>query len=103
MLFLQDGPFGLVALSLGAAQAFLALSLTRKLDLRLQRERRALEYWSPLLATEVSATVGVNRIQAALTTISNSARVLFPSLLLLLGTYRVLDGRLTLGSMFALI
>ena len=130
ILFLQDVPFGLVALSLGAAQACLALSLTRKLDIRLQRElaaravsydylaqafagiatlkatggeRRALEYWSPLLATEVSATVGVNRIQAALTTISNSARVLFPSLLLLLGTYRVLDGRLTLGSMFALI
>ena len=130
ILFLEDAAFGLAALSLGAAQAGLTLSLTRKLDLRLQQElaaratsydylaqafagiatlkatggeRRALEHWSPLLASEVAASVGVNRLQAAMTTISNSTRVLFPLLLLLLGTYRVLDGGLTLGSMFALI
>ncbi|MDQ3822827.1 MAG: peptidase domain-containing ABC transporter [Actinomycetota bacterium] len=129
-LFWHDVPFALTVLALGGLHAALALALTRRLNLRLQQElsaraesydylaqafagvatlkatggeKRALEHWSPLLAAEVSAAVGVNRLQAAMTTFAASARLLFPLLLLFVGAYRVLEGDLTLGTMFALI
>lgn len=130
ILLLQDTGFALAVLALGGIHALIVLGITQRLNLRLQYElsaraesydylaqafagiatlkasggeRRALDYWSPLLAKEVSAAVAVNRLQAAITTVSTAARLVFPLVLLLVGAYRVLDGQVSLGVMFALI
>jgi ATP-binding cassette, subfamily B, bacterial len=130
ILLLYDVAFAVLVLALGAVQVLIAVAMTRRLNLRLRAEltaratsydylaqaiagidtlkasggeTRALGYWSPLLAEEVSATVAVNRVQSAITTLSTSTRLLFPLMLLLLGAHRVLAEELSLGVALALI
>lgn len=130
ILLTQDPSFALIVVVLGAAQALTALMITPRLNLRYQRElsaraesydyvaqafsgittlkasggeERALANWAPMLAREISATADVDRLHAVMATVSSSVRLLSPLTLLLLGTYQVLNGALTLGVMFALI
>jgi ATP-binding cassette, subfamily B, bacterial len=130
LLVLVDPAFAAIVVLLALIHSASVAVLTRKLRARLQQElfaraeshdflaqafsgiaalkasggeRRALDYWTPLMAKEVSATVAVNRLQATAATASAAFRLMSALVLLVLGTHRVVAGDETLGVMFALI
>jgi ATP-binding cassette, subfamily B, bacterial len=130
ILYMFDARLAFVVAALGLLHATIAFLLTRQLNQRLQRElyaraesydflaqtfsgiaslkasgseRRMLERWTPLLAREVAAATNASRMQAGIATLNATTSLLFPLLLLVLGTYLVLARAITLGEMFALI
>ncbi len=130
VLLTQAPLFGLLALGVGSLQAALLLGTSRRLrdltqrDLAAQsasqgylvevlggvaalkasgREGQALEHWSSLFTNELNASLRRGHFSAALDTFLTTLRTLSPLILLWVGTIRVLNGSMSLGTMLALM
>lgn len=130
ILLAQDPSFALIVIAFAALEAFTFLGMMKRLNLLHRRElaakastqnlvvqalsgigslkasgweERTLKLWSGLYDTEIEQTVGVNRVQATITTFSTGLRLLVPLTLLLYGAYQVMSGALSLGTMFAFV
>jgi ATP-binding cassette subfamily B protein len=66
-------------------------------------EHQAMDHWSGLFAKELNTSLTRDHLAAVIDTAITTLRTLSPLLLLWLGTLRVLEGRMTLGTMLALI
>jgi ABC-type bacteriocin/lantibiotic exporter with double-glycine peptidase domain len=66
-------------------------------------EHQAMDHWSSLFAKELNTSLIRDHLAAVIDTAVTTLRTLSPLLLLWLGTLRVLEGRMTLGTMLALI
>jgi ABC-type bacteriocin/lantibiotic exporter with double-glycine peptidase domain len=66
-------------------------------------EDHALEHWSSLFSTELNAALRRGQLSVVVDSITTMLRVLSPLLLLWVGTFEVLHGRMSLGTMLALI
>lgn len=65
-------------------------------------EPRAVEHWTKLFVREVNVGVARGRLEAVVDAALSTLRLGSPLLVLLLGGFQVLDGRLSLGTMLAL-
>ncbi|SET89081.1 peptidase domain-containing ABC transporter [Nonomuraea wenchangensis] len=65
-------------------------------------ERRAVERWSAMFTSQMNADLRLGLTRGLLDSVLSAIRILAPALLLLVGTVRVLDGGLSLGTMLAL-
>jgi ATP-binding cassette, subfamily B, bacterial len=122
--------FGLLAFGVGLLQAAILLGTLRRLrgltqrDLAAQSasqsylvealsgvaalkasgsEDQALEHWSSLFANELNASLRRGHFSAAVDTALTMLRTLSPLLLLWVGTLKVLNGAMSLGTMLALM
>lgn len=66
-------------------------------------EDQALDHWSGLFASELNASLRRGHLSAILDTAMTTLRTLAPLLLLWVGTFQVLHGTVSLGTMLALI
>jgi ABC-type bacteriocin/lantibiotic exporter with double-glycine peptidase domain len=66
-------------------------------------EDHALEHWSSLFSTELNAALRRGQLSVVVDSITTMLRALSPLLLLWVGTFEVLHGRMSLGTMLALI
>jgi ATP-binding cassette, subfamily B, bacterial len=64
-------------------------------------EHRAAAHWSGLFRRQVSIDLDRGRLTAAVDSVMSTLNVGSPLLVLLLGTLQVVDGRISLGTMFA--
>jgi ATP-binding cassette subfamily B protein len=129
ILLAVDPLFAAVAVALAAAQTAVVIASRRRVEEALQRdlatkaaeqgylvesiagiavlkaagaEEQALDRWSSLFYAQLNATTDRGRIAAVTDTLMSGLRTLSPFLLLWLGTWRVLDGAMTIGTMLAL-
>jgi ABC-type bacteriocin/lantibiotic exporter with double-glycine peptidase domain len=65
-------------------------------------ESRGVEHWSNLFVNEVNVSLARGRLNAFVESLMNALRIGSPIAILAFGTFQVLDGSLTLGTMFAL-
>jgi ABC-type bacteriocin/lantibiotic exporter with double-glycine peptidase domain len=130
LLLAQAPLFGLLAFGVGSMQAALLLGASRRQrhltqnDLAAQSasqsylvevlggvavlktsgsESQALEHWSSLFANELNASLRRGHFSAILETGLTTLRTLSSLLVLWVGTMRVLDGSMSLGTMLALV
>ena len=130
ILLVQAPWFGAVALGAGALQLALLLGTSRRRrdltqrDLAAQSasqsylvealsgvaalkasgtEDHAFEHWSSLFAAELNASLRRGHLSAILDTALATVHTLSPLLLLWVGTFQVLNGAMSLGTMLALI
>ena len=129
LIFAQSLPMGLVVLLLAALQISIPL-VTHKRVQRLMAEtlqaqarsqgylaqlvagietlkamgaeRRAVAHWSNLFVDEINATVARGRLSTLIETLTTALRVAAPVVVLVIGTLGVLNGDLSIGTMFAL-
>jgi len=129
ILLVWDPAFGALALGLGAVQAVVMFGTAGRL-LRLSQEylaaeaysqsyliealkgiatlkasggeQRAVDHWSGLFHKELSIAMRRGRLDATIDTALTGLRFLSPLVLLWVGAYQVLDGRVSLGTMLAL-
>jgi ABC-type bacteriocin/lantibiotic exporter with double-glycine peptidase domain len=64
-------------------------------------ERRALDHWSDLYVDELNVNLERGRLEALTGALGGSLRMAAPIVVLLFGTWRVLDGELSMGGMLA--
>ncbi len=129
VLFIVSPPLGLLVLALGGLRlALFAITRRRHRDLmsaalsaqarsrgfQVQMlggietlkaagaEKRAVEQWSDLFVEELNVTVSQGRLRAFYDTLLDLLATGSPLAVLLFGTYQVLTGQLSLGSMLAL-
>jgi ABC-type bacteriocin/lantibiotic exporter with double-glycine peptidase domain len=120
--------FGALALGLGALEVGLVLGSSRLLFPLTQRElvaeavsesylvealtgiatlkasgteHRALEHWANLFSRHLNVALQRGQVVAVIESLTSMLHVLAPLLLLWMGTWRVLDGSLSLGTMLA--
>jgi ABC-type bacteriocin/lantibiotic exporter with double-glycine peptidase domain len=87
-----------------ASQSYLVEALSGMAALKASgSEDYALEHWSNLFAGELNAALRHGHLSAGLDTAMTMLRNLSPLLLLWLGTFQVLHGHMSLGTMLALI
>ncbi|HVF56053.1 MAG TPA: peptidase domain-containing ABC transporter [Pyrinomonadaceae bacterium] len=119
---------GVLALALGACQGLVVLATRRRMTHLAQRELatkaaeqgylvesmngismlkasgtedRAFDRWSDLFFEQLNVSLERGRVSSVLDTAMGALRMLSPLLLLWLGGVLVLEGRITLGTMFA--
>lgn len=129
ILLAWDPAFGVLAFALGAVQAVVMLVAAGRM-FRLSKEhlaaeacsqgylvealkgiatlkacgseQRAIDHWSNLFHKELNVALRRGRLDANVDTLMTGLRFLSPLVLLWVGAYQVLDGRVSLGSMLAL-
>jgi ABC-type bacteriocin/lantibiotic exporter with double-glycine peptidase domain len=129
VLMLRDPVLGGLAVSLGLVQAALLLATARQSHALTQQhlqaqsatqsylseafrgvatlkasgaEKRVVEQWSGLYATELNVALQRNRLAGAVGGGLGALRLLTPLVLLWVGAYRVLGGELSVGAMLGL-
>ncbi|MER5645677.1 peptidase domain-containing ABC transporter [Streptosporangium sp. NPDC002524] len=129
LVYVWDPVFGLALTGVVAAQGFLVLASTRRINLLTQQElaalsasqssliqtitgietlkasgseNRAVEQWAAHFTQQLNADVRSGLTQGLVEAALSAIRVVAPLGLLWLGTWRVLDGELTVGALIAL-
>ncbi|WP_440101629.1 peptidase domain-containing ABC transporter [Streptosporangium sp. H16] len=129
LVYVWDPVFGLALTGVVVAQGLLVLATTRRINLLTQQElsafsasqssliqtitgietlkasgaeHRAVEQWSAHFTRQLNADVRSGLTQGLVEAALSAIRVVAPLGLLWLGTWRVLDGELTVGALIAL-
>ena len=129
LIFYMSPLFGLIVLVIGLIQVSVLLGTTRRVHNLMQRELsaqaesqsylvqalsgiatlkasggedRSLDYWSNLFFNYQNVSLRRSFLSAIVETVLSTLRTFSPLLLLLFGTSRVLDGTMSLGTIFAL-
>ncbi|WP_326829420.1 peptidase domain-containing ABC transporter [Streptosporangium sp. NBC_01810] len=129
LVYVWDPVFGLALTGVVVSQGLLVLATTRRINLLTQQElaafsasqssliqaitgietlkasgaeNRAVEQWSAHFTQQLNADVRSGLTQGLLEAALSAIRVIAPLGLLWLGTWRVLDGQLTVGALIAL-
>jgi HlyB family type I secretion system ABC transporter len=129
VLFSRAPTFGLLVLGLGLLQVILLLGTTSRVHVLMQRslaaqaesqsylvetlkgvatlkasgaEARAFDHWSTLFFNHMSISLERSRLSALVSTAMSALRTFSPLILLWVGALQVLNGELSLGTMFAL-
>jgi ABC-type bacteriocin/lantibiotic exporter with double-glycine peptidase domain len=130
ILIVRDPSFGVMVLVLGLLQVAVVVGTSRYVTQLTQRslvaqaesqsylvealsgvaslkasgtEHRAMDHWSNLFTKELNTALRSGHLGAVVDTVITTLRTLSPLVLLWAGTLRVLEGRMSLGTMFALI
>ncbi|HEY5176348.1 MAG TPA: peptidase domain-containing ABC transporter [Terriglobales bacterium] len=86
------------------SQSYLVEALSGMATLKASgTEDQALDHWSGLFANELNASLRRGHLSAILDTAMTTLRTLSPLLLLWVGTFQVLHGAMSLGTMLGLI
>ncbi len=86
------------------SQSYLVEALSGVVMLKASgTEDQALDHWFGLFATELNASLRRDHLSAIIDTAMTTLRTLAPLLLLWVGTFQVLHGAISLGTMLALI